>query len=283
MLASFVRFSKKLQGNNPFAKKLPIPNIKHIILTASCKGGVGKSTVALNTACALAKEGCSVGLFDADIYGPSVPTMTLTTEGALQMTHEDKFLPVFVNGIECVSLGNAISKESALMWRGPVVSGVIEQLLKQSLWSNLDYLIIDTPPGTGDVHLSLFQAVPIDGAVLVSAPQNVVQADVIRSVSMFNTMKIPILGVVKNFDGFVCPCCGEVTKIFKGTDDQMPPEYKNNIIGSIPIDPTIALASDNGFPAIDANPDSAYSKVFKEIAQTIMKKVPKDSKPKGSK
>ena len=286
MLASISRFAtntKKSNMPNPFAKKLPLPNVKHVIVTASCKGGVGKSTVALNTARALAKEGCNVGLFDADIYGPSVPTMTLTTDGALTMTQEDKFLPVFVNGIETVSIGNAIKKESALMWKGPAVGGLISQLLKDSLWSDLDYLIIDTPPGTGDVHLALHDTIPIDGAILVTSPQNVAYADVIRNVDMFKKMRIPVLGLVTNLDGFVCPCCGEVTKIFNGTKSQdLASENHYELLGSIPIDPTIALAADNGFPAIDANPDSAYAKVFTKIAKKIMEKVPKNSIPKNT-
>lgn len=284
MLSSVIRYAtKKSKGPNPFAKKLPLPNVKHIILAASCKGGVGKSTVALNTARALAKEGCSVGLFDADIYGPSVPTMTLTTEGALTMTQEEKFLPVFVNGIETVSVGNAIKKDAALLWKGPAVGGLIQQLLKDSLWSDLDYLIVDTPPGTGDVHLAIHDTVPIDGAILVTSPQDVAYSDVVRNVDMFNKMRIPVLGLVKNLDGFVCPCCGEVTSIFKGDKiTQMAKENKYEIIGSIPIDPAIATAADNGFPAIDAAPDSAYAKVFTKIAKKIMEKVPKDSKPKSA-
>ncbi|EAY22876.1 mrp, putative [Trichomonas vaginalis G3] len=284
MLSQVGRFFAEAKAPNPFARKVPPQNVKHIILAASCKGGVGKSTVAMNTAIALTKQGMRVGLFDADLYGPSVPTMTLTSDSSLVMTQENKFLPVYVNGLETVSIGNAVKKEDALLWKGPAVGGLITQLLKDSLWSELDYLIIDTPPGTGDVHLALYDAVPIDGAILVTSPQNVAMADVIRNVDMFKKMRIPVLGLVRNFDGFVCPCCGEVTKIFQGQKaDEMAKENKYEVLGSIPIDPAIAKAADSGIPAIDQAPDSAYAKVFQNIAKKIIEKVPKDSKPRGTK
>lgn len=275
MLGAVRRYFADAKAPNPFAKKLPLPNVSKIIMTASCKGGVGKSTVALNTAYSLSKAGYSVGLFDADIYGPSIPTMTCTLEGALQMTQEEKFLPVEVNGVECVSVGNAVGKEAALMWKGPAVGGLISQLLKNSLWSKLDYLIIDTPPGTGDVQISLHDTVPIDGAIMVTTPQNVAMADVIRNIDMFKKMRIPILGLVTNMDGFVCPCCQEVTKIFDGNlAEKMAKDNKIDIIGSIPIVNTIAEAADMGIPACLHDPNSVYSKVFADVAKKIIEKVP---------
>jgi len=261
---------------NPFAKKLPIPNVGRIVLTTSCKGGVGKSTVALNTAIALAKAGHRVGLLDADVYGPSIPTMTNTNGMPLQMTQDEKFLPVYAHGIETVSVGNAVGKESALMWKGPLIGGLIGQLMKQSQWSTLDYLIVDTPPGTGDVQMALYDSAPIDGSLIVTSPQNVAMADVIRNVDMFNKMKIPVLGVVQNMDGFVCPCCKEVTKIFDGKlAEEMAKKNNYEMLASIPIDPTLSQCADKGIPAILQHPDSSYAKMFDSIAKKIVQKLPK--------
>lgn len=272
MLKSFARYFAK----SPFAKKLPLPNVGRIILTASCKGGVGKSTVALNTAITLSELGNRVGIFDADFYGPSIPTMTSTNELPLQKVGEDSYLPIPAYGIETLSLGNGIPRDAALLWKGPLIGNLIEEFLHKTSWSPLDYLIIDTPPGTGDTPIALFNSVKIDGAVLVTSPQNVVYADVIRNVNMFEMMKIPVVGIIQNFDGFVCPCCKKVTKIYKGDcGKRLAAEHKMELLGSIPFDPILAQAADQGFPAVLKSPDSAYAQTFRTVAMRIMAKVPK--------
>lgn len=256
--------------------KSAIPGIGRILLTASCKGGVGKSTVALNTAISLSKTGAKVGLFDADIYGPSVPTIAKTTEEYLLADKDSNFLPVSAYGIETVSIGNCSKKDEALLWKGPLVGSVISELLTKSLWPPLDYLVIDTPPGTGDVHLDLSKLFKIDGTILVTSPQQISVDDVIRSVDAFKKMQIPILGIVQNFDGFVCENCKTLTKIFPGNGaEQISNQYNIPLLGSIPIDPEIAECGDSGVPAIIQKPDSQYAKVFQEIADTIISLIPK--------
>ena len=256
--------------------KSAIPGIGRILLTASCKGGVGKSTVALNTAISLSKTGAKVGLFDADIYGPSVPTIAKTTEEYLLADKDSNFLPVSAYGIETVSIGNCSKKDEALLWKGPLVGSVISELLTKSLWPPLDYLVIDTPPGTGDVHLDLSKLFKIDGTILVTSPQQISVDDVIRSIDAFKKMEIPILGIVQNFDGFVCDNCKTLTKIFPGNGaEQLSNQFNIPLLGSIPIDPEIADCGDKGVPAIIQKPDSQYAKVFQEIADTIISLIPK--------
>ncbi|KAH0787660.1 iron-sulfur cluster carrier protein ApbC [Histomonas meleagridis] len=271
MLSSFLR-----KFSNPFAKKRPLPDVGRIILTASCKGGVGKSTVALNTAISLSELGNRVGILDADLYGPSIPTMTSTTGNTLQRTQDELFLPIPAYGIETLSIGNAIKKDDALLWKGPLVGGLIGDLLTKTLWPPLDYLIVDTPPGTGDVQLSLYQSVKIDGAILVTSPQEVAIADVIRNIDMFKKMNIPILGIVQNFDGFVCPCCNKVTKIFNGRGGiDLAEKFKLEVLASLAVDPTLAEAADAGFPAVLKNPNSDYARAFRTLALRVMTKMPK--------
>lgn len=274
----FKRFASEAKSQNAAEAivKSAIPGVGRILLAASCKGGVGKSTVALNTAISLSKTGAKVGLFDADIYGPSVPTITKTTEQYLLSDKEANFLPVSAYGIETVSIGNCSKKEEALMWKGPLVGSVISELLTKSMWPPLDYLVIDTPPGTGDVQLDLAQLFKIDGTILVTSPQQISVDDVARSIDAFKKMKIPILGIVQNFDGFVCDKCKTLTKIFPGNGaEQLSKEYNIPVLGSIPIDPEIAECGDSGVPAIVQKPDSQYAKVFEEIADTIISLLPK--------
>ncbi|OHT06206.1 mrp [Tritrichomonas foetus] len=260
--------------------KQSIPGVGRILLTSSCKGGVGKSTVALNTAISLSKTGAKVGLFDADIYGPSVPTITKTKDQFLVGDEDSNFLPVSAYGIETVSLGNAVEPEAALIWKGPLVSHVIQDFLLKSIWPPLDYLVIDTPPGTGDVHLDLSQLFNIDGTLLVTSPQQISVDDVARSVDEFNKMGIPILGIIQNFDGFVCEHCKTPTKIFPGNGaEKLSEMYNIPVLGSLPIDPSIAECGDEGVPAVIKKPDSEYAKAFEAIAETIVSLMPR-VKPK---
>lgn len=261
---------------NPFLKKKGIPGIGRIILAASCKGGVGKSTVALNTAVTLSELGNSVGIFDADLYGPSIPTMMATNDQKLQQIQEEGILPIPCYGVETVSIGNAIDRKAALMWKGPLIGGFINEVLKKALWSPLDYLIIDTPPGTGDVQLTLSNSFLIDGAILITSPQDVAVADVVRNIDMFKKMNIPILGIVQNFDGYVCPCCKKVTKIFQGNGAKdLSEKFNLEMLGSLAIDPTLAEAADQGFPAVLKAPDSSFANSFRTIAMRVMAKCPK--------
>jgi ATP-binding protein involved in chromosome partitioning len=271
MLRHFVRrFS-----TNPFAKKLPLPDIHRIIITASCKGGVGKSTIALNTAISLSELGFRVGLFDADFYGPSIPTMTSTTENRIQQTQESSYLTVPAYGIDTISLGHGIDAGSALLWKGPLIAKFIDDLLKKTLWPPLDYLIVDTPPGTGDIPLALYQSVKIDGALLVTSPQTVSMIDVSRSIDMFNKMQIPIVGIVQNLDGYVCPCCKKVTRVFPGKSAQeLAKKFDLEVLGSLAIDPAISQAADDGFPAVLKNPNSSFTQAMRTVARRVMLKVP---------
>jgi ATP-binding protein involved in chromosome partitioning len=263
---------------NPFAKKLSLPDIGRIILTTSCKGGVGKSTVALNTAVTLSELGNRVGLFDADFYGPSIPTMMSTTDSRIQQTQESSYLPIPAYGIETLSLGNGIPRDASLLWKGPLVDKTLDDLLKKTLWSPLDYLIVDTPPGTGDVQLSLFNSVKIDGAILVTSPQIVAVADVVRNIDMFKKIGIPVIGIVQNFDGYVCPCCKKVTSLFPGQGGRdLARKYDLELLASIAVDPTIAQAADDGFPAVLKHPDSSYAQAFRTIAARLMMKIPKEN------
>ena len=273
MLRSIGRF---FAGPNPFAKKVSPPGIGRVILAASCKGGVGKSTVALNTAISLSELGNRVALLDADMYGPSVPTMTATTENAIQQTQEESFIPIPAYGIETLSIGHALKKDQALLWKGPLIGSIVDRFVKKTLWSPADYLIVDTPPGTGDVQMALWNTCKIDGAILVTSPQDVATADVVRNIEMFQKMNIPILGVVQNFDGYVCPCCKKVTRIFPGNGGRdLAKQYNLEMLGTIGIDPTIATAADEGFPAILKNPNSPYALTFRTIAMRVMMKCPK--------
>ncbi|EAX91668.1 mrp, putative [Trichomonas vaginalis G3] len=253
-----------------------LPGIGRILMTTSCKGGVGKSTVALNTALALQKAGMRVGLFDADIYGPSVPTM-LNTEGKpLYSDAEGNFIPVENYGMPTVSVGYGIGPKMAMLWKGPIVGKVISDFLRNAIWPELDYLVLDTPPGTGDVLMSIAQNVPVDGAIVVTQPQNVAVADVERNFDMFKHLKIKPVGIIQNMDGFRCAKCKTVTKIFPGDGAaNLSKKYNVPLIGSIPIDPEIASSGDKGVPALLAHPDSEYAKIFEKIAKHVIEAIPK--------
>lgn len=275
MLSSAFFRSFAEQAKKEIVKKA-IPGVARIILAASCKGGVGKSTVAVNTAVSLAKTGAKVGLFDGDIYGPSVATMAKTVGMDLRSDKDSNFLPIVAHGIETVSLANAVAKESALMWKGPLVGKVLSDFLRKAMWGDLDYLVVDTPPGTGDVHMCLAQDFPIDGAVIVTTPQRISVADVARSIDAFNNLNVPILGLVENFGSFVCDGCKTKTKIFPGDGaEYLSDRFKIPLLGSLPIDPAIGAAGDSGVPAVIQHPDSEYAKVFQQIADTILSLLPK--------
>lgn len=243
-----------------------IPGVKHAIAIASGKGGVGKSTVTVNLAVALAQAGARVGLMDADVYGPSIPLM-LGAQNERPFTQGGKILPIERFGITMMSLGLLLEEGQAVLWRGPMVAGTVKQLLEDVAWGELDYLLVDLPPGTGDAPMSLAQLAPLTGVVIVTTPHHVAANIAGKSVHLFRRLNAPILGVVENMAGFVCPNCGEVSEIFSGlTGRELSEQLTVPYLGSIPLDPSVSDAGDHGVPAIISAPHRPQADAFKEIA-----------------
>jgi ATP-binding protein involved in chromosome partitioning len=246
-----------------------IPGVQHIVAVASAKGGVGKSTVATNLALALRDRGSKVGLLDADIYGPSIPTMFDLKESPT-ITDDRKILPVEKEGLKLISIGLLVPPEKALIWRGPMVMGAVQQLLNDVEWGELDVLVVDLPPGTGDAQLTLVQQVPLSAVVMVTTPQPVALVDVVRGVQMFEQTNVPIAGLIENMNGFVCPCCGEETEIFgKGGGEEMALRYGVPYLSGIPIDPRVRLGGDGGRPVLLDHPDSPATVAFHRTAERL--------------
>lgn len=246
-----------------------IPDVKSKIAVASGKGGVGKSTVATNLAIALAQNGAQVGLMDADAYGPSIPTMMGAKEHP-QTSPEKKLIPVVRHGIKLMSIGFLVPEEQALIWRGPMLHSAVRQFLGDVIWGTLDYLIIDLPPGTGDVALSLTQSIPLTGGIIVTTPQDVALADVRRGAAMFDKLGVPILGVVENMSYFACPHCGERTDIFrKDGGIKTSKKLGTRLLGEIPLDAEVCTAGDLGVPIVASHPDSPQSQAFHHIASQL--------------
>jgi len=249
------------------------PGVKNVIAVASGKGGVGKSTVAVNLAAALLADGASVGLMDVDIYGPSIPLMT-GTEDVKPALEEGRIKPVEAHGLKLLSMGYLVPKGQAVVWRGPMLHKAITQFFQDVDWGELDYLVIDLPPGTGDVQLSLSQIFPLTGAVMVTTPQPVAIADVLKGANMFERVNVPLLGVVENMSYFVCPCCETRTEIFAhGGGREICTEHGWPFLGEIPIDPAIRESGDAGTPVVVSHPDSATAQAFREAARTLAGKV----------
>ena len=248
----------------------PIPGVDHLVAVASGKGGVGKSTTAANLAVALAQDGAQVGLMDADIYGPNVPIMMGATEKP-QMSDQGQMLPLERHGVKLISLGLIAGAGVPIIWRGPMLAKMVTQFLQDVAWAPLDYLIIDLPPGTGDVQLTLTQTAPIDGAVIVTTPQGVALEDVRRGVQMFNTVQVPVLGVVENMSTYICQKCETHTDIFgHGGGKQMAEFYELPFLGEIPLDLRIREAGDAGAPVTVAHPDSEVAIRYHEIAKKVV-------------
>ncbi len=247
--------------------------IRATIAVASGKGGVGKSTVAVNLAVALSQAGAKVGLMDADIYGPNIPVM-MGVEGQRPMARGDKIIPLEAYGIKLMSMGFLVGPEQAMIWRGPMLHSAIRQFLGDVDWGELDYLVIDLPPGTGDAQLTLAQSVPLTGAIVVATPQDVALADVVRGVTMFRKLEVPVLGIVENMSYFVCPHCGERTDIFDhGGARKMAERMEVPFIGEIPLDTKIRLGGDTGLPVMITEPDSPLGAAFRNAAENIAAKV----------
>lgn len=260
-----------------------LPNVKFIIAVASGKGGVGKSTTAVNLALALAQEGVRAGILDADIYGPSQPLMLGANERP-QSKDNKMLLPVIRHGIQSMSIGYLVDSKAAMIWRGPMVSMALQQLLHDTQWDNLDYLIIDLPPGTGDIQLTLVQKIPINGAVIVTTPQDLALLDARRACEMFRKVNVPVLGVVENMSIHTCSQCGHQERIFgEGGGQHLADQYQIELLGALPLDKGIREQTDNGIPTVVAEPESYNTKQYRDIARKVMEKLslrPNDSSSK---
>ncbi|AEG01704.1 iron-sulfur cluster carrier protein ApbC [Methylomonas methanica] len=251
----------------------PLPNVKNIVAVASGKGGVGKSTTSVNLALALATEGANVGILDADIYGPSIPTM-LGLSGQPETLDGKFLLPKTSFGVQTISIGYLVDPDQPMIWRGPMVTGALQQLLTQTQWSDLDYLIIDLPPGTGDIQLTLAQQIPLSGAVIVTTPQDIALIDAQRGIGMFEKVNVPILGLVENMSIHICSNCGHEEAIF-GKGGGLAMAEKNNIelLGSLPLDISIRQQADSGRPTVASDPDSRAAEMYKAIARKMAAKL----------
>ncbi len=259
--------STGVQGN-----RVSIPGVRNVIAVASGKGGVGKSTVTINLAVALAETGARVGLLDADIYGPSIPLMIGAKEKPI--TEGGRMSPVIKNGIKVMSMGFLVPENQPVVWRGPMVHGALTQFLTQVNWGDLDYLLIDMPPGTGDAQISISQSAPLSGAIIVTTPQEVSLLDARKGLRMFQNVKVPILGVIENMAGFICGHCDEVTPIFRqGGGAKIAEEMSVSLLGSIPLDPRIAEGGDMGTPMVTTHPNAEVSKIYKKIAGDVAAKL----------
>jgi len=267
----------------PPSDKMTLTGPKNVIAVAAGKGGVGKSTVATNLAMALRRHGAKVGLLDADVFGPSLPTMLGPPQEMAGTTPDQKITPAVHYGIKVISVGFFVSKEEAVVWRGPMVHRLLQQFLQDVVWGDLDYLICDLPPGTGDVQLSLSQLIPISGAVMVTTPQEVSLIDVVKGISMFEKVEIPILGVIENMAYYTCPSCGHEDAIFsRGGGKRLAQEAGFAFLGEIPIDTRIRFGGDSGMPVVEALPDSAHARTFMDIASNVALRIAANilSKPK---
>jgi ATP-binding protein involved in chromosome partitioning len=256
----------------------PMPNVKNIIAVASGKGGVGKSTTAVNLALALAAEGANVGMLDADIYGPSQPMM-LGISGRPETADGKTMEPLRNHGLQVSSIGFLIDPDEPMVWRGPMVTQALQQLLDQTNWHELDYLIVDMPPGTGDIQLTLSQKVPVTGAVIVTTPQDIALLDARKGLKMFEKVGIPILGVVENMSTHICSNCGHAEQIFgAGGGAKMCADYGVEFLGALPLTMAIREQADSGTPTVVADPDGPVAAIYKEIARKIAVKVAQQAK-----
>ncbi len=254
----------------PAVPKPPVEGVKNIILVTSAKGGVGKSTVAANLALALAAEGARVGMLDADLYGPSQAKM-FGVEDQRPKVEGERMWPVLGHSVQVASIANHLNRDDApLIWRGAQLHSALNTLLRQTVWEDVDYLIIDTPPGTGDVHLTLTQQIPIAGAVVVSTPQEIALLDARKGLKMFKQLSVPVLGVIENMNMFICPHCGGESHIFGHDGAQlMSLKYLVNFLGSLPLDARIQQQTDAGQPTVVAEPESRISALFREMARKV--------------
>ena len=250
-----------------------VPGVKNIIAVASGKGGVGKSTVAVNLALGLAAEGATVGVLDADIYGPSQPIM-LGIRGRPESRDGKTLEPMEGHGLQAMSIGFLIDVDTPMVWRGPMVTQALEQLLNETRWRDIDYLVVDLPPGTGDIQLTLAQRVPVTGAIIVTTPQDIALIDARKGFKMFEKVGIPILGIVENMSIHVCSKCGHEERIFgEGGGERMCKDYSVEFLGALPLDINIREQADSGKPSVVSDPDSRIAQIYKEIARRVAVKI----------
>src|SRR4051812_24582337 len=279
--ASVNVFSKVVSHSVQRGVKL-IPGIKNIIAIASGKGGVGKSTTAANLALALAAEGATVGMLDADIYGPSQPIM-LGITGRPASKDGKTMEPMEGHGIQAMSVGFMIDPDTPMVWRGPMVTQALEQLLNDTRWRDLDYLVVDLPPGTGDIQLTLAQKVPVTGAVIVTTPQDIALIDARKGLKMFEKVGIPILGIVENMSYHRCPSCGHESHIFgSGGAERMARDYASEVLGQLPLDEAIRQQADSGKPTVVSDPDGPIASIYRDIARKVAARIARQSEDRTS-
>ena len=259
------------------SKDVLLPKVKNVLLVGAGKGGVGKSTVAINLACALARHGATVGLLDADFYGPSIPVMTGINKKPV--SKDGKLLePLEAHGIKVMSIGFLIEADQALIWRGPMLQGALMQLVRDVNWGDLDYLVLDLPPGTGDVALTISQQVRAAGAVLVTTPQDVALSDVVRAKQMFDKVHIPILGIVENMSQFLCPHCGKATHIFSSGGGKKAAQMMDiAFLGELPLELSVRQGGDDGLPVVVGKPDSPEAKLFMDLAAKVAGRISQEN------
>ncbi|MFN4291244.1 MAG: iron-sulfur cluster carrier protein ApbC [Permianibacter sp.] len=257
----------------------PIPGVKNILAVASGKGGVGKSTTAVNLALALAAEGARVGILDADIYGPSQPIMLGKAGQHPESTDQKSIEPIVSHGIQSMSIGYLVEPEQAMVWRGPMVSSALQQLLNDTRWDNVDYLIVDLPPGTGDIQLTLAQKVPVTAAIIVTTPQDIALADAIKGIAMFQKVNVPVLGIVENMAMHICSNCGHKEHVFgAGGGEKLAAQYGVEMLGSLPLDIRIREQTDGGKPSVAAEPNGEIAAMYRDIARRIGAKLSLEAK-----
>jgi ATP-binding protein involved in chromosome partitioning len=257
--------------NSSTVSKISVPGVKRVVAVASGKGGVGKSTVAANLALALAAEGQRVGLLDADIYGPSQGLMMGVPTGTKPKVEQDRLLPILAHGLQCMSMSFVASDRTPAIWRGPMASGALQQLLTQTDWQAVDVLVVDMPPGTGDIQLTMAQNVPLAGAVIVTTPQDIALLDARKGIEMFRKVAVPLFGIVENMSTHVCRECGHQEAIFgEGGGDAIATEYGVRVLARLPLSMDIRQQADGGRPPLVADPDGTASQQFRGMAREIL-------------
>lgn len=265
------RYQHSLRRQQHRVVAASIPGVKHVVAVASGKGGVGKSTTAVNVALALSRMNQKVAVVDADIYGPSIPRLLNLTSESPEATEEKMMIPLKNYGISCISMGFLVPEQDAMIWRGPMVASALEQLLRKVVWGNIDIMVVDLPPGTGDAQLTLTQKAPLTGAVVVSTPQDIALLDAVRAVSMFQRVDVPILGIVQNMSTFVCPKCETSYHIFgENGAKRKAEELGIKFLGDVPLDIKIRETSDGGKPIVISNLDSPQAQAYMSIAERIL-------------
>jgi ATP-binding protein involved in chromosome partitioning len=263
------------RGNDPFEGQAPIEGVRSIIAVSSAKGGVGKSTICVNLALALAAQGARVGLMDADVYGPSIHVLMGTGDARPMPGTTKEIAPVEKNGLKLMSLGFLTERGQPVIWRGPIVMGVVKKFLQDVEWGDLDYLMIDMPPGTGDAQLTLVQTVPLTGAIIVTTPSELSLVDAEKGLEMYRSVHAPVLGIIENMTYFVCPHCGERTDIFShGGGREISGRLGVEFLGEIPLDPHVRKVGDEGSPIVISDPSSPVARAFFDIAARIRDAVP---------